>query len=577
MLIFILKEYLLLFLFALSLLGFGQLVRKKFFFYKNENNPTLKYLIHLGLGFSFLIISVQILLLLGFFNIKTVSILMLFGILLSCYFYINNKFSQFDFRIIKRLKDNKFLLLFLLITIFAIVLKPLRPPLAWDEVAYHLPHAKAWAKNGFLSVNENFRYPWFPYNFDILYSIPILFNDDVFPKLIHGLVGFSIGLIGFILLQHKSIVGILTLSVWLFISRGMFEKAYIEFALTFFISFSFVLTYFWIREDNKKYLYIASLLFGVALGIKYQSLFYSLPLLLFALTNYKKLNIFIVFKCFILLITPCLYWYMRNYLITGNPVNPIAGNLFGFYDWNSVDHDFQFSKLESKREIGDPILLLSFLFIFFKVKYKNFTGLFYLVSLSFVIWFWFSGYWRYLYPIFPFFCFFLSVVLIEIYEKINSLINNKEKIRLILKIILIFILFIYFVDSMFRFLRSIKYIPYNDNQRNEILQNKIRGYDAINYINSNNLGPTYQFRMEDSIYYFKNKVIGDTFGFGRYVDYYGLSASDLHKKLKALDVKSLILGEWVDYEQKSFTRSIDFDKYFEKIHESDGHEVYKLN
>jgi hypothetical protein len=581
MLIFILKEYLLLFLFTISLLGYGQLVRKKFFYYKNENNIVLKYLIQLGLGFSILILFVQILLFLGFFNIKTVSILMLLGILLTCYFYLsnifNNKFVKLNCKIRNQFADNKLLFLFFIITIFAIVLKPLRPPIAWDEVAYHLPHAKAWASNGFLSINDNFRYPWFPYNFDILYSIPILFNDDVFPKLIHGLLGFSVGLIGFVLLKNKSIVGILTISVWLLISRGMFEKAYIEFALTFFISFSFVLIYLWITEDNRNYLYLASLFFGVALGIKYQALFYILPLILLTFTNYKKLNISLLIKCFILLIIPCLYWYLRNYLITGNPINPIAGNFFGFYDWNSVDHDFQFNKLESKRDIGNPVLLIFFLFIFFKVKYKNLSNLFYVVSISFIIWFWLSGYWRYLYPMFPLLCFFSSIVFIDFYEKVNLLIQNKGKIKLILKITLCLVLFIYFIDSSFRFVRSSKYIPFDDVKRNEILQKKIRGYDAIKFINDNNLGPTYQFRMEDSIYYFNGKVIGDTFGYGRYVDYFGLPASSLYNKLKAMSVKTLILGEWVDYDQKSFTRSNNFSDYFEMIYESDGHEVYKLN
>ena len=50
------------------------------------------------------------------------------------------------------------------------VLMPFRPATAWDEVMYHLPHAFQWAENGYLSVNSWLRFPWFPYNYDLLYA-----------------------------------------------------------------------------------------------------------------------------------------------------------------------------------------------------------------------------------------------------------------------------------------------------------------------------------------------------------------------------------------------------------------------
>ena len=34
------------------------------------------------------------------------------------------------------------------------LLAPLSPPMAWDELAYHLPHAREWARSGRLVVTE---------------------------------------------------------------------------------------------------------------------------------------------------------------------------------------------------------------------------------------------------------------------------------------------------------------------------------------------------------------------------------------------------------------------------------------
>ena len=67
---------------------------------------------------------------------------------------------------------------------------PLPPPTQWDELMYHLPHAQQWAASGRLTVNEWLRYPWFPYDFDLLYAGALLFGNDVLPHLLHALAGW---------------------------------------------------------------------------------------------------------------------------------------------------------------------------------------------------------------------------------------------------------------------------------------------------------------------------------------------------------------------------------------------------
>ena len=42
--------------------------------------------------------------------------------------------------------------------------------------------------------------------------------------------------------------------------------------------------------------------------------------------------------CFLI---PCIYWYARNALMTGDPFNPIGARLFGFTNWNAADYKNQ--------------------------------------------------------------------------------------------------------------------------------------------------------------------------------------------------------------------------------------------
>ena len=48
--------------------------------------------------------------------------------------------------------------------------------------------------------------------------------------------------------------------------------------------------------------------------------------------------------CFLL---PCIYWYARNAVMTGDPFNPIGARLFGFTNWNAADYKHQFDDVRA--------------------------------------------------------------------------------------------------------------------------------------------------------------------------------------------------------------------------------------
>ncbi|MDY6972258.1 MAG: hypothetical protein SV775_08005 [Thermodesulfobacteriota bacterium] len=59
------------------------------------------------------------------------------------------------------------------------LIKPLDPPHAWDELIYHIPYARFWAEQDALTVDKWLRYPLIVYNMDLLCAASPVFGNDV--------------------------------------------------------------------------------------------------------------------------------------------------------------------------------------------------------------------------------------------------------------------------------------------------------------------------------------------------------------------------------------------------------------
>jgi hypothetical protein len=588
---FFLSNIFLAVLFVLALSGYGNYFVKKF---SDHNFSSIAFNYSLGLGF--LIIFTQLLLILGYFEKKIIIIFFILGLLL---FFRFNNFSLKNITLDKSVYLSiKFwvILLLMLTLITPLIFKSLTLPLAWDEVMYHLPHAKEWARGGYLSINHQYRYPWFPFNFDILYSIPLLFDNLVFPKIIHSLCGLIIPLLFFSVFKKKYINEIILMTlVWFYISRGMYEKAYVELALSLFISASVISLYLWKNYNKIFYYYCSGFFIGIAIGIKYQGLFFLIPYIFFVLYNFKNLKISVLIKLAILIAIPSIYWYARNFFITGNPFNPVWANFFGLYDWNQEDFDGQFYLLKQKRHFLFPILFLFPLLKLVQYKHKDvnmdMTILFCILSV--IIWYILSGYGRYLYGLFPLMTFLTSILFCHVFLRYKLLFSSdslkniffKLKLKNICKFTLypfIFSLLIIFMfDNIMRLNRSLSKIGYNNEIKNEILNEKIYSYEAINYINNNDeLKRTYQLGVEASIFYFDKYVMGEIFGFGRYSDYWNLTSYELKNKLSVYDIDSILID--LDHAPKvkavrELKTKLDDDvDNFEMIFNKNNTFVYKL-
>ncbi|MCM2250894.1 MAG: hypothetical protein NDJ19_00905, partial [Ramlibacter sp.] len=219
---------------------------------------------------------------------------------------------------------------------------PLRPPHLWDELSYHLPHAREWAEAGSLVINEWLRYPWFPFNFDLLFAAALLVYDDVMPHLIHAMAGWLVAL----LLYRIAIARIgrgpacLAALIWLWLTKDDYAGAYIDMGVTLFVLAAYAAFELWREQPGRRaWLALCAFSLGVAIGSKYQALSL-LPLLACGIAWIDRRARTWAVTLFWLAV-PCAYWYLRNLLITGDPFNPLGGWLFGFFDWNAGDLQYQ--------------------------------------------------------------------------------------------------------------------------------------------------------------------------------------------------------------------------------------------
>lgn len=256
----------------------------------------------------------------------------------------------------------------LLLVIGALLIRPLGPPMAYDEVSYHLPYARFYLEQGGLAVNEYLRYPLFAHHLHLLYSVALLRDGVTLAHLIHASCGVFvlIGVHG--MARHwqgwrAAILAVVAVSMaGEFIPA--FRSANVDLGATLFIAAAMFALALW-QEQRRSALLVASGIFlGTAIGTKYHALVFALPLGLWVLWAGRRLSYLLQF-C-LLACAFGLFWYVRSFLLSGNPVHPYAAEFFGYYIWTAEDVRESLAELQGhgyERSLINflrlPLLLLS--------------------------------------------------------------------------------------------------------------------------------------------------------------------------------------------------------------------------
>ena len=216
----------------------------------------------------------------------------------------------------------------------------LTPPISRDALIHHLAIPKLWLRHGGFYQIPWADYSYYPMNINLLYFICLYFKNDVAPKFIHLAFGLGTGWLIYDYLKQKFDRNWGLLGLLIFISTPIViwlsTSAYIDLGMTFFTTGSVLGFVRWRDSEYKqvKWLLISSVCMGIAVGSKYNALiaWFIVNLLViyaYVRSTHKQLGAFkygLIF--FIITAAVALPWYLKNYLLTGNPFYPLFAGFF---------------------------------------------------------------------------------------------------------------------------------------------------------------------------------------------------------------------------------------------------------
>ena len=257
------------------------------------------------------------------------------------------QFVKSAFETIKnfRFKFNLETFLIITIAIFAVlaILSTLVPPFLWDEMDYHLALPKIWARHHELIPIFSRWISELPSNVNMLYTIGIILKNGILSKffaLSYGLL-LAAAIYSFGKRFYNQRAALLAASIYLSLPMIMnhIGSAYVDIPVA---SLAFPALYcftIWIAQKNTKWLYLSSIFTGLSLASKHTAIFPAIVLGIFliyySIKNYgsRALKPIIVFGIIALIFV--IPWYIKSYVRTGNPVWPLAYNIFGGKYWDS--------------------------------------------------------------------------------------------------------------------------------------------------------------------------------------------------------------------------------------------------
>lgn len=463
---------------------------------------------------------------------------------------------------------------------------PLAPPAVFDELMYHLPYARMLAQTGALGIHDWLRYPWFPYNYNLLHSAALLVGDDVLPHLLSGLAGaLSVAMVYRLGRQHTSrTLALVGATIWL--GLGDYTSALIDMGVALFVLAGCVALWWW-REAHvaksaqaTRWLCVAVFFFGVAAGCKYQALTF-LPLVaVFVLWRERRPKVLAVaLLCFLL---PCIYWYARNAITTGDPFNPIGARLFGFTNWNAADYQNQFDDVKA-HAAWPNLAIWGVVLAPFSPWFKRSAAVRAAVvfcAYSLIVWFVTSRYPRYMTASYPLVALMAALGWAAFFAAVAAGLRKAvpripswpawPRIGACVGGLLIVMLAVLSVQQTVKKVAMVSLTPAT---RDTFLRANVPGYEVMRYLREHPHGKLYQVALSEAIYYGPDEVWGDTLGPWRYSDFLAAPPDEMARKFASFGFGSLVVAlPYVD----ALSSKPGFEKHFVPLYEKDGAKAYRI-
>jgi len=529
-------------------------IKIKFVFSK-DTYETIDFFIKTALGFIFTASGVLILGMTGilYLNILYVYLCAIFLIAIFPLSSLKKRLSiiktiyiEYREQFLKYKWTNIAILVFVLISFLRLI----PPETGVDALWYHTDYPRIYLQShSMMTIDPKSKYypAVTPTLSDMLYVITESISAKDSSRFIH--FGFYLLVLLEFLIIFKKRFPFIPYAVLLFVTSPIIirvsSSAYAEFPWVFFwLPAIFLITL--TNKHNLKDIILPAILLGGVLATKLWMLpFFGVFFLYLLIANFSenKIKLFKLLTVFTLLTFSIPFlWYLRAFLVTGNPLFPAFWN---YYDGSTISPiNFYFNTEGIKARIFSvanfsPLSFIGFIFLIpflknpkeFKLKMKNFV--LFIVILTIIQLILNYSYHRF---IIPFYSIFVIVLAIEIEKFIN--INKYFKYFFYL---LFSCLFLYY------FINTLLIIPYGlgwANKNNYLT--RIISRDNSNYFDYN-----YQFSKHIS-----NKNVVATYGLWGF--YYGnfnyLYTEDIFKKDRSLNAlskrgadKLLLLGGDIDW------------------------------
>lgn len=244
------------------------------------------------------------------------------------------------------------------------------PVVQSDGVRYHITIPQIYLQNHYLVYCPLNAFSNFPFTIEMIFLYGLSFGSDIIAKFLH--FHFFILFIGLLwqLLPEKMnrFMKISFLCAVLFIPSAPIVAcwSFVDFGLNFFLFLHLLaVKRYFLCDSERNWLYLALFFMGVAFSCKYSILpvmAFDL-LLLFCFFMRRMLPMMRRWRALcimvLLLSFPILPYVVKNVIYTGNPVYPLANNLFHGGEWTSEDSAFYMNKASEKGlDKDNPLNLL---------------------------------------------------------------------------------------------------------------------------------------------------------------------------------------------------------------------------
>ncbi len=242
-------------------------------------------------------------------------------------------------------RPGRWIGLYVGLTALLSLLIALTPPFDWDGLFYHLTMPRLYIEQGRIMPITDAPHQYFPGLIEMLYLLALQVRSDVTARLLHW--GYAVLLGGTLyllagryvdrkygwptVLLYAAIPMVAVLGSW----------AYNDLALAFYQLAALYALLNWFRNNRFTWVIWSGILCGLALSLKYTAFVCPLILLVLMAWQWRReggygptwLRAAAVFGAVTIL--TAAPWYVKNLVLTGNPVYPFAFGLFGGRDWDA--------------------------------------------------------------------------------------------------------------------------------------------------------------------------------------------------------------------------------------------------